>query len=206
MSLSNSQFTLNIEEIVKGNIPENFFEMWWKVDQEVKIKFVEKMNLRLLRKLADVWLKSSRKSKSLRMKEGNEVNTFATVISGYESYRVQFDLFPKLGDTINQTEIANKDRKPGYLVIPAHAGKGKTRTLGEIVKAAMQNGLQGPLSKSLNNKTKRNYQNANLPTKSVSTTFPGLVPSLNLMNIGSLVIWSFPLMPVKARQGLWERL
>lgn len=85
------------------------------------------------------------------MKEGNEVNTFAKVISGYESYRVQGDLFSKLADIINQTEIANKNRKPGYLIIPAHAGKGKTRTLGEIVKAAMQNGLQGRLSQSLNN-------------------------------------------------------
>ena len=128
---------------MKRNIPGNFFEMWRKVDEERKKKLGEKMDLRLLRALAKVWLNNLEKSSErLRMKEGNEVNTFATVIRGYEGYHWQHDLFPKLAESIKATENANIDRKPGYLVIPAHPGKGKTRTVGEIVKSAMDNSLK----------------------------------------------------------------
>ena len=128
---------------MKRNIPGNFFEMWRKVDEERKKKLGEKMDLRLLRALAKVWLNNLEKSSErLRMKEGNEVNTFATVIRGYEGYHWQHDLFSKLAESIKATENANIDRKPGYLVIPAHPGKGKTRTVGEIVKSAMDNSLK----------------------------------------------------------------
>ena len=124
--------------------------MWLKVDEESKKKLREKMDLRLLRALAKVWLESlTDSSKRLGLKEGNEMNTFATVISGYEAYHAQHDLYPKLAECIKSTEIANDDRKPGYLVIPSHPGKGKTRTLGELVNAAMHNGLQEPLKELL---------------------------------------------------------
>ncbi len=109
------------------------------------------MNLKLLRKLAQVWLRSLKNSSErLNLKKGNEVNTFATTILGYEGYYVQQDLFVKLAEDIENTEEANGDRKPGYLILPAFPGSGKTRTTGFFILMAMLNKLKELLKTNLN--------------------------------------------------------
>lgn len=128
-------------------ISDNFFQQVLTVEIVEKIKS-KTNNFETIKKLAFCWHKqlSDKDKEKLDIRSPKATNTFSERIIGQEEYVWDVSLFDNIAFHIQKTAKAIKTRNPAYLVIPEHPGMGKTRTLEEIIKLVMENGLQEKLN------------------------------------------------------------
>jgi hypothetical protein len=122
----------------------NFFSLLERADKETKINIafeiakIEKP-IPLLKRIAQIWCIETKQNIMVREEKDKRINTLTTRISGHEDFIEQIDAKSKVMETLKIPE--HKERNPSYFILKSFPGRGKTRTLGEMIQSAMNNNL-----------------------------------------------------------------